>query len=635
MNQHPAVVFPIARRRMRRRALIRLLIGLALVALGLYDLAGQAAGETGVRLWLLPLLAGPYLAAQGLLRLLASRRAEVRLTDEAIEFPPGIALLRSQAVPYGDIELLVAQARGGSGRVVVGTRARVHVVDALDIGGLMTLKAFHEALRLRIATSAAGPAHLERIDRGLELTRRLMLRRARVTEIILVLLGIAYLGEIALDAVDPFSLVAVDALRMVQLGAIVPALVLDEGQWFRLVSGTMLHAGLLHIYLNGMAILALGGLMERLIGGYRLAAIYILSAFAGSLASVFVSTGWLSVGASGAVFGLLGAFGVLQLRHGGRLPPGIGQSRRWWLVILGLNAALPIALPMIDVWAHVGGFVGGAAAAGLLLRQPDAIRPDRPPPFVVQAVAMALIGLATAGLALGVDHARTADGPGEETYRKLLERTDDAQALNALAWGLVIAPDTPEDGLRFALAAADRGLDLAPDDHHIRDTRATALYRLGRHREAIAEERRVLAAEPTPYYATQLLRFVRAAQAAGQGTPVGSLAAEAPTILGEGWPAPTLDGETLRWTPPSEAAPPPTLSLYAAVEVGGEPVGFVRARSMRGEDGVYSAPAVDAERPPTGARLVPLLLDAEAADAAPVDAGWRVWPLDPEPLQLP
>ncbi len=646
------VSFPIARRRLRRRGALRLFIGLALGALGAIDVIGELSAAPGegspLRLWMLAFAGAAWFGTQGASWLLGAGRAAIRLGPDAVWFPPGIGAVRGHEVPYGEIELFMAQSRGGRGRIVVGTRARVLTVDALDVGGMMTLKAFHDQLRAHIAASSAGTAHLERVDRGLAVTRRLMVRRARVTEIILMLLIGAYIAQIALDAVGPFDLLAVEPLALIRMGGIMPRLVLEEGEWFRLITGTTLHGGLIHIYVNGMALLALGGLMERLIGGYRLAIIYVVSALAGSLSSVFVSGGWLSVGASGAVFGLLGAFGVMQLRHGRRLPPGIAQSRRWWLFILGANAALPIALPMIDVWAHVGGFVGGAAVAGILLRTPSAIRPDRSPGFATQAVAMALVGLAAAGIAQGIEHTRSSDRwMAAETRSMIHEPAVDPQLLNLVAWNLVIDPGAPSYMLELALEAADTGHGRAPEDMPILDTKATALYRLGRHAEAIAAERVVLRNEPRAYYATQLERFVQAARARREPPPKGPIRgpvlADDPAWAGVEDDAAALivDGKTLTWSSAAVAAsataadPRPDLELIAAFRVGGDLQGTVTARLSASADGIYRSTDLQGEPPPAEGRLEPIWVDVATPSDTKVSSVWKFWRVEQEVTELP
>jgi membrane associated rhomboid family serine protease len=126
------------------------------------------------------------------------------------------------------------------------------------------------------------------------------------------------------------------------------------GEWWRLATAPFLHAGLWHVGLNMFALWVLGGLVEPLLGRGRFVAVYGVSAFAGAVASyVFSSPVTLSVGASGAVFGLLGATFV-ALRTLNRDVSGI-------VVLLLINLVIGFVLPNIDWRAHLGGLLAGAA----------------------------------------------------------------------------------------------------------------------------------------------------------------------------------------------------------------------------------------------------------------------------------
>ncbi len=132
-----------------------------------------------------------------------------------------------------------------------------------------------------------------------------------------------------------------------------------EGEWYRLGAATFLHGSLMHLFMNMMGVWALSGL-ERSLGSGRFFLVYAASGFAGSIASAAFDPSTISVGASGAVWGLLGAaFGMrIPMRHNLR-ERGISLTHGW--SILALNVAISF-LPGVDATAHFGG-----GAMGFLL----------------------------------------------------------------------------------------------------------------------------------------------------------------------------------------------------------------------------------------------------------------------------
>jgi len=132
-----------------------------------------------------------------------------------------------------------------------------------------------------------------------------------------------------------------------------------SGQVWRLVTPIFIHLGLLHIFVNMYSLQAIGPSAERLFGSGRMLAFYLISGLGGVTLSLALSPN-PSVGASGALFGLLGVLGAFLLRHRTIL----GASAEISLRRIGLVALLNLSLgliPGIDNWGHVGGLVTGAA----------------------------------------------------------------------------------------------------------------------------------------------------------------------------------------------------------------------------------------------------------------------------------
>ncbi len=154
---------------------------------------------------------------------------------------------------------------------------------------------------------------------------------------------------------------------LVRLGALVPDKV-RAGEWWRLVTCGFLHGGFIHLLVNSYAFFILGGFLERLLGNWRFLVLYFTSLLAGALSSTFFMDGGLSVGASGAIWGLMAAEAVLIFLPRGLLPEMVtDNAKRSVIYCLAINLLISFT-PSIDMSAHLGGGFAGAIlmASGLL-----------------------------------------------------------------------------------------------------------------------------------------------------------------------------------------------------------------------------------------------------------------------------
>jgi rhomboid protease GluP len=145
-----------------------------------------------------------------------------------------------------------------------------------------------------------------------------------------------------------------------------------QGQLWRLFTPMFLHASLLHIGFNMYALFVLGTGLERFYGHTRFLALYLLSGFAGNVMS-FIFSGAPSLGASTAIFGLLGAQGVLLYQNREMFGPTARRSLMNVVTIALINFVIGLS-PGIDNWGHLGGLIGGvlfAWFAGPLYRRSD------------------------------------------------------------------------------------------------------------------------------------------------------------------------------------------------------------------------------------------------------------------------
>jgi membrane associated rhomboid family serine protease len=171
------------------------------------------------------------------------------------------------------------------------------------------------------------------------------------------------------------------------------AVLSDGGEVFRLVSGGFLHAGPLHLLLNMFALYILGTLLEPAIGTVRFVAIYFAALFAGAFGALLLTDpNEVTVGASGAIFGLMGAAFVVARRR------GIDEVASQVGLFVVLNLVFTFSIPGISIGGHVGGLVGGALAALIVTALERRGRGGTS--IAIESVGIALIALASVAGAL-------------------------------------------------------------------------------------------------------------------------------------------------------------------------------------------------------------------------------------------
>ncbi|XP_071931207.1 RHOMBOID-like protein 10, chloroplastic isoform X1 [Coffea arabica] len=139
---------------------------------------------------------------------------------------------------------------------------------------------------------------------------------------------------------------------------------IDKGQLWRLATSSFLHANIGHLMVNCYSLNSIGPAVENISGPRRYLAVYITSAIASSAMSYWLSKA-PAVGASGAIFGLVGSFAVFVLRHKGMIK-GSEQDLRHIMNVVVLNMAIGVLSKGIDNWGHLGGLIGGVATSWFL-----------------------------------------------------------------------------------------------------------------------------------------------------------------------------------------------------------------------------------------------------------------------------
>jgi membrane associated rhomboid family serine protease len=138
-----------------------------------------------------------------------------------------------------------------------------------------------------------------------------------------------------------------------------------DGEWYRLVTAGFLHYGLFHVGFNMLILYQLGQMLEPVFGRVRFALIYAAALLGGSVGAILLSPTSLTAGASGAVFGLMGAAALAMRRRGVNVfQTSIGS-------LLVINLVLTFGIRGISIGGHLGGLAAGALAALIVLQMED------------------------------------------------------------------------------------------------------------------------------------------------------------------------------------------------------------------------------------------------------------------------
>ncbi|XP_072979260.1 RHOMBOID-like protein 2 [Typha angustifolia] len=177
------------------------------------------------------------------------------------------------------------------------------------------------------------------------------------------------LGRFSFEPFKENPLLGPSSATLLKMGALEAMRVVHEQQSWRLITCIWLHAGVIHIFANMLSLLLIGIRLEQEFGFVRIGILYIISGLGGTLLSALSMQSSISVGASGALFGLLGSM-LSELITNWTIYENKFAALLTLVVIIAINLAVGI-LPHVDNFAHVGGFITGFLLGFMILIRPQ------------------------------------------------------------------------------------------------------------------------------------------------------------------------------------------------------------------------------------------------------------------------
>lgn len=420
------------------------------------------------------------------------------LFDDSFRHPEESLRGGERLTRYADITHLVLTRRG----LRVGTKRTVYNFDAAIFSDPAAVERLEAALILRIGAQPGGSEQLAAIHALTQQAIRPGFPQvcAALTLFCVAIFVLHHFEPMTWEAgffgKDPFI----------------------AGEWWRIVTGNLLHANFIHLLFNGLGLLSIGALVEWPLGRARTLTVLLVSGVVAMGIGV-VANYEEAVGASGIVAGLVGAIVWLEFRCPQDLPAWWRIPRRLLLTLLFVEVAISLLVPNIAAAAHIAGFVAGALITALLV--PHSLTRSR-----TQLAGTALLnlvlfaGVLAALLTAGtyfMQHRDRVYGLKAERLVKLLDTKDPSELhwtmageLNEIAWLTATEGKPAAADLEAALRLAEKAVELTERTQpQVLDTLAEVLFQLGRVEEALAVIQEAILLDPgQSYYTEQRRRFL-------------------------------------------------------------------------------------------------------------------------------
>ena len=472
--------FTLKPRNVPRRAAFQ--ASIAALATGVLLYFSKSDGSD-VLIWILSSYGLAALLMSVLAKLKTPRKADaVRVAEGAISWPSLLGLGHGRVIPTSEITGLEIVSRRGWGYLRLGRRNRwplmlasAHLEVPEDFGR------FCQAVEAAVPVATA--------------------RDVITSERVLLWLSIVAAMAIPFVVASHALLEQRDAVLLLEWGGLSRVLI-QEGEWFRLVTVAFVHVNVMHLLVNALLILIAVPLLEPRLGASKLGILLIYSGIGSALFSTWFSEATVVVGMSGAIYGVLGHLAYRWFTSPSDVPVRFRSIPGWFLAGLILSdLVLAAVYPGVAFSMHFGGLVTGVMISMVLH-----LRGSRRLQNVGGVCSLGIVVVCTGFLLL-----RIAEGNYQAKIANTLVTSGHSELsdINMGAWWLATADALDESGIRVARS---RLAEVAGDVMEPLDTLATLDFRLADFDSAIEIERHVLAERPRRVFASQLARFERAAE---------------------------------------------------------------------------------------------------------------------------
>jgi membrane associated rhomboid family serine protease len=538
------------------------------------------------------------------------------LGPESISLPRNPLSARTTTINYEDVRSVSIVGRSVTSLLVIDTRRRIFRFPHAGFARPDALARLREGIKARILSMPGGQARWAAIDARQGLADRLAYVRPWGTWTVALLIMIVFGLQVLLQAPG-------NDMALLDQGANASLLVRD-GEWFRLVTASLLHLNARHAVGNALFLVVIGGILEPLIGLRQFLLVLLATCLAAQALSAEVglhSGSYVySVGISGGLYGLIGALAALTLRFGAHLPGGFRLPLRAWAMIAISVLALPFFVLQVDHAAHIGGFASGLLLGLLLLRNRGAVleaSTSRAAPTLALGAVACVWG---AGLVWAVAHEASTAARSADHYAlaaDMLAADHFApMSRNFVAWAVAVDPAAPAEALENARQLARQGV---MQERHVQrpnrfvtaailDTEAVLSHRLGNDDEAIRLELPLI--WTVPQTGSHLAAFVEKAWRRRGITMQGDAGPPPVMAIGHGVLLLTRDAQVKKQT-----------DVLALLHRNNELAGILRFQLVPGFSGTQILPLPSNEGAPGLSPPPPIWTDGQSRiDIARMDA---------------